>query len=505
MEDPVPAEGCPNCLLLQARVAELRQQVEALSAVAEQLTEQAEQITALAAEVRELEARLNRNGNSSNSSRPPSSDPPWAPKQARHKPSGRKRGGQRGHPGKQRQVLAAEEVDERHEYRPRQCEQCEAPLPADLPLEEKAWVHQVFELPEVRPHVSEHVRWACRCPQCGRKNWAPLPPGVSPSGYGPRAHATTAWLTGKGRLSRRNARECLRELFRLPVALGTVSKLEKRVSTALAGAYAEVRDAVQAEPVLHADETRWREGASHPWLWVLASSCYCLLTLTDRRNREALRGMLGASGGEDAGRTLISDRYGVYGDRKPEQRQYCWAHLDRDFLAVSQSQDPLAFLGAYCLEEVDTLFAGWHRFREGRLTRAELAAKMAPVQKRLRTWLSWGEAAGGKKLAGFFGNLLVNWESLWVFLRVEGVEPTNNRAERLLRPAVLWRKTSYGTQSETGRRYAERMLTVSGTLGLQGRSVFAFLMGCCEAAVNAIAPPTLLVEPGSTAPLALPP
>ena len=466
------------------------------------MTELGERVTALAAQVRELEARLNRNSDSSNSSRPPSSDPPWAPKQARHKPSGRKRGGQGGHPGHPRQAVAREQVDERHEYRPRQCEHCHASFPSDLPLEEKAWVHQVFELPEVRPHVSEHVRRACRCPQCGRKTWAPLPPGVSPSGYGPRAHATTAWLTGKGRLSRRSARECLRELFHLPVALGTVSKLERRVSAVLAAPYDQVREAVRAEPVLHADETRWREGGTHPWLWVLASARYCLLTLTDRRNREALTSILGQPRPH---RILISDRYTVYGHVDAEQRQYCWAHLDRDFLAVAQSQDPVAFLGRYCLEEVDRLFAAWHRFREGGLDRAGLAEKLAPVQQRMQTWLSWGAAAGGKKLAGFFGNLLEHWASLWVFLRVEGVEPTNNRAERLLRPAVVWRKTSYGTQSEAGRRCTERMLTVSGTLGLQGRSVFAFLLECCKAAIAAAAAPTLLVERMMSAPLALPP
>jgi len=464
-----PTPDCPGCQALPALQA---------------------QVAALQAEVADLRARLEQN--STNSSRPPSSDPPWQPKPNRHQPTGRKRGGQPGHRGQRRACVAPDQVDARHEYVPVQCTHCQAALPPGAPLEERAWVHQVVELPEIRPQVTEHVRRACRCPACGKRTWAPLPPGVSPSGAGPRLHATVALLTGKGQMSRRNTRECLAAVFRLPLALGTISKIERRVAAALAGPEREVAAAVQAAGVVYSDETRWREGKQHPWLWVLSTLSCCLFRITDHRDRESFASLFGEDG---AARTLVSDRYSAYGHLPAARHGYCWAHLDRDFLAVAQSGDPLSFLGRYCLEAVDQLFAHWQQFRLGMLDRAALATALAPVQVRLRTWLTWGAAAGGKKLAGFFGNLLGHWESLWVFVTTAGVEPTNNRSERLLRPGVRWRKTSYGTQSHAGRCYAERLLTVTGTLALQGRSLFPFLLDACRAAVGDGATPSLLPSP----------
>lgn len=460
-----------------------------------------QQVATLTDQVRDLEARLNQN--SANSSRPPSSDPPWKPKPNRRQPSGRSRGGQPGHPGHKRLRVPLQEGDIQHRYAPESCEHCCAAIAADTPLDAEEKVHQVFELPEIRPQITEHVRCGCRCPACGQTTWAPLPPEVPPSGYGPRVHALAAWLTGKGQLSRRHAREALTEVFRLPIALGTVANLERRVSEALTVAYQAATDAVRAAPVVHSDETRWREGAKHPWLWVLATPDYCLLRITERRNRNAFAELLG----EDVlPRTVVSDRYGVYGHLAPERHGYCWSHLDRDFLAVAQSPDPLAFLGSFCLENVEAVFAAWHRFRGGALDRLGLQAALVPVQQSLRTWLVWGAEAGGPKLAGFFNNLLGNWESLWVFAQREGVEPTNNLAERLLRPGVRWRKTRYGSQSDAGCRYAERLLTVTGTLALQGRSVFEFLLGTCRAAVGEGEAPSLVPPPAPLlAPLPLPP
>jgi transposase len=301
-----------------------------------------------------------------------------------------------------------------------------------------------------------------------------------------------ALLTGKGQMSRRNTRECLAEVFRLPLALGTISKIERRVAAALTAPEAAVAAAVQAAPVVYSDETRWREGKQHPWLWVLSTLSCCLFRITDHRDRESFMALFGADG---AARTLVSDRYSAYGHLPAARHGFCWAHLDRDFLAAAQSSDPCSFLGRYCLEEVDRLFTHWRQFRAGILDRLGLAEALQPVQQRLRTWLTWGAAAGGKKLSGFFGNLLTHWESLWVFVVTEGVEPTNNRSERLLRPGVRWRKTSYGTQSAMGRRYAERILTVSGTLTLQKRPLFPFLLDICRAAVGEGDTPSLLPSP----------
>lgn len=161
-----------------------------------------EQVAALTAQVQALQERLHRD--SSNSSRPPSSDPPWKPKPSRAKPRGRKRGGQPGHPGQQRAWVAPAALTGRHEYFPVVCEHCQADLPAQTPLLAAVRAHQVYELPEIRPEIAEHVRRGCCCPRCGRHTWAPLPPGVPPSGSGPRFQAVVALLTGKGQMSRLN-------------------------------------------------------------------------------------------------------------------------------------------------------------------------------------------------------------------------------------------------------------------------------------------------------------
>jgi len=464
MSDPTP--DCPGCQALQV------------------------QVTALQAELAELRARLDQN--SANSSRPPSSDPPWTPKPNRRQPTGKKRGGQPGHPGHRRACVPLAQVDTRHEYVPIACTHCQTLLPVDTPLEDHTWTHQVVELPEVRPQVTEHVRRACRCPACGKRTWAPLPAGVPASGFGPRLHATVALLTGKTHMSRRHARACFAELFRLPLALGTLAKIERRVAAALATPTAAVAAAVQAAPVVYSDETRWREGKQRPWLWVLSTLSCCLFRITDHRDRESFAALFGEAG---AARTLVSDRYSAYGHVPEAQHGYCWAHLDRDFLAVAQSADPLAFLGGYCLEEVDRLFAHWRQFRTGQGDRPALATAVAAVQRRLRAWLTWGAEAGGPKMAGFFRNLLAHWESLWVFVTTEGAEPTNNHSERLLRAGVRWRKTSYGTQSAAGRCYTERLLTASGTLALQGRPLFPFLLAACRAAVGDGALPSLIPSP----------
>jgi len=471
MEEPSAGSGCPNCAVLQAVVDELRQQVETL-----------------ATEVRDLRERLNRN--SSNSSRPPSTDPPWQPKPNRNKPSGKKRGGQPGHPGHRRGHLPPDRVDARYEYFPECCSHCARSLPEDLPAEEGAWTHQVWELPEVRPFVTEHVRRACRCPACGKRTWAKLPPGVPESGTGPRFQAAVSLLTGYGQMSRRKVQGCLTSWFTVPLALGTISKIERRTAAALAPAMQEVTAAIQAAPVVYSDETRWREGATKPWLWALSTAQACLFRLMDHRDRETFQALFGPDRDD---RVLVSDRYSAYFSLPAERHGFCWAHLDRDFLAVAESNDPLAFLGRYALDEVDAVFAQWHAFRAGALNRAGLQAAVRPVQARLRTWITWGIAAGGKKLSGFFKQVEKHWESLWVFATTEGVAPTNNQSERLLREGVRWRKTSYGTQSAAGRQYAERMLTVTGTLRLQKRSVYDFLVEAGQAALGCGVMPRMLL------------
>ena len=290
-------------------------------------------------------------------------------------------------------------------------------------------------------------------------------------------------------MSRRNVQHCLTSGCGLTLGLGTISKIERRMAAALAPALVEVTAAVPAARVVYCDETRWREGPTKPWLWAASTVEACLFRSLDHRDRESFQTLFGP---DREGRTLISDRYSAYHSVPAVRHGYCWAHLDRDFLAVAESRAPCAFLGRYALEEVDAVFTHWHAFRAGTLDRNGLQDALAPVQARLRAWLTWGMAAGDQKLAGFFTQVEKHWDSLWVFATTPGAEPTNNRSDRLLRAGVRWRKTSDGTQSAAGRQFAERLLTVTGTLGLQRRSVSEFLVAAGVAALGGGSMPRLL-------------
>jgi transposase len=432
--------------------------------------------------IRELEVRLKLN--STNSSLPPSSDPSSV-KRAPKKPTGKKQGGQKGHRGHHRQLIAAERVDELLEHRAAQCGHCGHSL-AGAEEAKPAWVHQVVDLPPTRARVTEHRMHCLRCPGCRKLTRASLPAEVQGRHFGPGVVALATLLNGRYRMSRRETVDLLGRLLDVPPpSLGSTEAFAREASAALEPAYGEARAEVLRSESAGVDETPWKLAGGKQWMWVAAALRATLFHLGSGRGSDELRRFLGSS----FEGVISSDRWCAY--QMYERRQLCWAHLTRNFrkLALRGGKAvPFAEEGEAICEQV---FRLWWDLQEGRLDRAQLAKKIAPVRACLEHLLQAGAASSDKRVAGFCRNVLKLWPSLWTFVE-EPVEPTNNAAERALRPAVLWRKGCFGSQSEDGLRYVERMLTLNATARQQKVHPLDYLVRAISALRSGAAVPTLL-------------
>lgn len=447
------------------------------------------QVADLQRQVADLQAQ--RKQHSGNSSRPPSSDPPSAPPRPKRTPTGRPRGAQPGHPGHQRELLPPGEVDTLVVHRPTACPHCQTALPADLPATE-VLRQQVWEVPPVRPHVTEHQFPTVTCPHCQTSVRVPRPPEVPRGAFGPRVAALVSLLHGRYRLSDRETVALLADLYGLPLSLGSVPALCQTVSHALAPVYGEVQAAVAAQPLANVDETSWKEAGARRWLWVAVTAVGTLFRLAQHRSAAALQALLG----EHYTGLVGSDRYCAYNSLPVARRQLCWAHLKRNWQAFRERDGPVGTWGEEASQLIDQLFAVWYRFRVGELDRAGLQAQMAPVERDLRALVERGrDALPWEKARGFCRDLLLVWPALWTFVAVEGVEPTNNAAERALRPAVLWRKGCYGTQSDSGSQFVAHILTVTATCRQQERHVLTFLTEAVAAHWAGRPAPTLITTP----------
>jgi transposase len=432
---------------------------------------------ALRERVAELERRLGQN--SSNSSRPPSSDPPWTPPSpAKRQPSGRKAGGQPGRQASQRELLPPDQVDRLVAVWPERCQHCGETLPEcpDLvaALPER---HQVSELPPVQVTVTEYQLQRLRCPGCGEETRAALPEGVPTGAFGPRLQAAVALVSGRYRLSRRSVVGVLADLVGARIALGSVDALCQETSTALAQPVSDLAQAVRAVRVANADETRWLQAGKTCWLWVVVTQLVTVFTIAQSRGADVIKGLLG----EDFAGIVTSDRYTAYLWLGTLHRQLCWAHLKRDFQGLVDRGGAAKEVGAPALALVARLFAAWHAARHDLTAWEQLPQTMQPIQDEFRTLLEAGQSSTSTKAAGLCRYLLALWPALWPFVTVPGLEPTNNAAERAIRPAVLWRKQSLGTKTDAGSQFVARMLSVAATCQQQQRPLLDYLTAVCFA------------------------
>src|ERR1700693_2053797 len=409
---------CPECRQRDAQIAALQRRVGELEA-----------------SLRQVQALLNRN--SSNSSVPASANPTSAPTPAVTKSTGKKPGGHPGHPPALRQRLPADRVHTLHVLTPTRCRRCPPPLAAEAgPNDPEPTWHQVAELPRQPVQITEYQGCARTCSGCGEVTHAALPAEIKAYSIGPRLAAGLAYLTGVCHLSKRAVEEGVETLFGVPLALGTVSRLESQMSDALAAPHAEAAEAVRQAEVKHVDETGWRKAGRLCWLWAAVTHSVALFVVHRSRGVSGLGALLGGAGTG----VLWRDRSRVYERVPVERRQLCWAHLKRDFQAMVDRDGQGADAGANLLALTSVLFAWWYKVRDGTRTAGWLQRRIeADLRPDVVAELRRGSACGCAPTAATCRELLA-WEAaLWTFAYHEGVEPTNNRAERALRPAGLGR------------------------------------------------------------------
>lgn len=471
------------------RITELAEELAAkVSIIVEQsahIVAQDVRIAELAKQLAELKTELGQN--SSNSHKPPSSDPPKARHGRRNKnrpKSKRRRGGQPGHRGAHRELVPQAQVDKFVELFPPQCESCWKALPevAD-PLAKR---YQLTELPPIKPHITEYRRHSVRC-RCGYKTQAAYDETRIPaSPLGPRLMALIAVLTGVYHISRRRTVDLIRDVVGTRISLGAVSDVEARVSEAMTPAVAEAWASVEKADVKHTDGTGWLQSHATRSLWTIATAAATVYRIVEDGCRKTLEPLFGKLHG-----ILVSDRARVLAFWAIEQRQICWAHLLRRCVSFSERDGPAAAIGRELLDCIGIMFEYWHDYKAGKLTRDALRLAMAPLQLQFEAVLTRAVEAKLADVSGSCADMLWHKPALWNFVQHEGVEPTNNHAERELRAFVLWRRRSFGTQSDRGNLFAERVMTVAHTARKQNVDVLPFVTACCLALRNGTPAPSL--------------
>lgn len=440
-------------------------------------------------------------GNSTNSSKPPSSDSQGLKPEKKQKPSGKSRGGQKGHPGHRRELIETEKCQKVIDHIPQECSKCANKLEG---RDSSPYRHQVVELPPVTPYVEEHRLHQLECDKCGELTRAKLPKEVSQSGYGVRVVAMAAILSGLYRMSERMVQTAFKDLFGIILALGTVNALRQEASLAIAQPVEQAAEYVKSQPIINADETSFKQAnsdennptKSKAWLWVAVTELVTVFRVTLSRGQLAAQLLLGTV----LTAIIITDRYSGYNCFPLNQRQVCWAHLKRDFTKISQREGKAGEIGSQLLELEAELFTYWHKVRDKTLTREGFTFKALAIRQKVKFLLEMGASYQPKKneksalalTSRTCKELLKLEPAMWLFVSVEGVEPTNNAAERAIRPAVLWRKNSFGTQSLNGSLFVSRIFTVVLTLRSQNKNILDFLVDSCQAFRDGNVAPSLL-------------
>ena len=467
------------------RIKELEAKLDAALAKIDVLTKRVDELTAeneqLTAENERLKEQVG--ATSRNSSKPPSSDPPTVERPSKT-PTGLKRGGQPGHKRHERTLFPPEKVTSVVECKPARCGRCNARLQGEDAFPRQ---HQVAELPKIEPTVTEYRIHTLGC-TCGHHTSGKLPDGTPTGSFGSTVVAAITLLLGVYGLSRRNTAELMRDMFGLSISVGAIVGCQRIGAEALAPAHKQAQAQVFKAPVKYADETGWKVGDLYACLWVVVTPTVTVFRVQAERSRAAAMKILGEVSG-----LLGSDRYSVYDSWPTHMHQFCWAHLARLFVRFSERRDPkVQAVGLALITQKDQMFAWWHRVRDGTLARSTFRSYMAPLRKRVVALLEEGQRASCEKTRRTCLRLLKNQHALWTFVNKTGIEPTNNISERALRRPVIIRKTSFGSQSEHGCRFFERVLTVHATLRQRGRPVQDFITAACRAHMLGSRCPSLL-------------
>ena len=456
------------------------------------VAEKDRQIDELKARVSELEGELwAARKTPQNSSVPPSTEHPHAKTagDAAAKPGGkkkRKRGGQKGHPKHERKLVPVEQCDDIVSLKPVACRGCGAVLRGDDP---EPLRHQVWELPQPQPVIREYQRHRLTCGGCGKSTCAELPEGVPEHLSGPRLIAVTAVLMGLFRQSKSRTALALGSLFGVPCCPGWVVKQQQRATAALKPCYDEVQAALPRAAIVHCDETPFKQGTAKAWIWTMVAGTFTFFAIRLTRAAVVPLALLGQA---FAG-AVVSDRYAGY-NAFNNRRQVCWAHLKRDFQSLIDAGGDGAIIGRRLMESLKEMFQLWHLYRAGRIRHDTLRKKIeSACWSQVDHTLEDGQRCRHAPTVSLCNDLFARFDQLWLFLEIPGLEPTNNRGERSLRHAVIWRKLSFGTQSESGSRFVETLLTVIETCRQQQRHPIDFLTATIEALATNKPAPKLIV------------
>ena len=459
---------------LLASIAELRTTIASLK----------QTISAQQAEIQKLKRPRKT---PQNSSVPPSTTHPHAKPKSSRLPTGKARGGQPGHPKHARELLPIDQCDEVVELVPEVCRRCGEPLDQHQcqfdPLR-----HQVWEIPLNEPIVIEYRRNRLLCEKCQETTTGMLPADVPTSTAGPKLVATTAMLLSRFRGSRRLTAEALNSFFGILASASWVVKLQAEFTSLLRPIYDELVATLPQMLWVNADETPYKEAQLKSWLWAVRCEHFTVFALCPDRKDDHIQSLLGA----DFTGTVMCDRAKMYLGFKTIQ--WCWAHLLRDFVALSDTHPSINSIGQELVDLTDELFHYWQLFRGGTLTRAGLQESIAELRVRMEDALDRGTRSEHSFIAGRCRSILTRPEALWVFASTEGVEPTNNAAERAIRPLVILRKLSYGTQSAAGSRFVETVQTMLETCRQQGRNAFEFITDAITKARRQEPLPSLLPD-----------
>jgi transposase len=477
--DVVGSAGAHASGLAPSTLAECRQALAQRDEVIACLAAQVEGLQAL---VIVLQERLKLD--STNSSKPPSSDGPGRGNRAQRRASERARGAQKGHKGSYRALLDERKVDQIIDCPPPGVCECGARVLADSePLR-----HQVFDVPPVRAQVSEYRLFSGCCTGCGKKHRAPLPAGVPSGQIGPRALALIGTLGTHYHLTQFKIRDLLAQVAGVDFSVGAISQAHGKLAQALAAPVREALSSLAAAPVLNMDETRYpREGTRGNWVWSAVSPKLAVYSLLPSRARYVIDSLIG----EKPQGIVVSDRYAGYAHIPPEQRHLCWAHLLRDAARISERAGEPGRIGAKLLG------AGYVLFRWRAADKP--AAAFAPLQRRVERALTQGrDQTACQRTAATCANLLKSLPALWTFLRDDRVAPTNNDAERALRSIVIKRKISGPTRSRRGDEFIARAFTAHETCRRQGRDLWDFMQQAVTAWIDNTAAPSLIPQPAPT-------
>ncbi|WP_397569243.1 IS66 family transposase [Schlesneria sp. T3-172] len=439
---------------------------------------------ALRSRVEELERRLGMN--SGNSSLPPSSNGPGQQPVATPKPkSNRKRGGQFGHPKRTRPLIPTERCDRVEHHRPTACRNCGTRLRGHDPSPSR---HQVTELPVVKPTITEHQIHTLQCPDCGHHCRGQLPATVPRGCFGPRVVATVTLLSSLGRLSQRMIASLLRDLFSLEVATGQISRLQSAGRKALQAGHDDIEADVRNSAVLNIDETGWRQDGKKAWLWTLVGRLGTLFSVRPSRSRDELHALLGA----DFNGIVVCDRYSAYNHLEDHRRQFCWAHLLRDFQAMIDRGGTAADAGTRLKDAGQELIHHWNRLRSRQIQRTTFDGHYRRLRSAILDALLDGTQSDEAKTAETCRRLSNECYSLFVFVHHPGVSPTNNAAEQALRKSVIFRKLSFGTEEKTGSPNLAVILSVAETCRRLGKRPLDYVATAVAAAFSNKPAPKLL-------------